>query len=509
MQFRLPHPWDPEYALPDEVMAEPPRFGTLTTAYRPRRSIDAPAIAAPWKTGYAYPDYISEEPIGAGVFRTKYTPRKTVDTLVPEYLSGLGADIVHELETTPDINIRGGSAWLQAAQARYGDPLGGVGYTTPINADAGAAWIEAADQRYGFSLGDDAHAQDAIGQFGQEVAAYVLATANSLPQSERKAYLRQLFDTLEPGLWSRVARKGNEFRAQGLSDRDALQAAIASQVSYGLLQQIIRTGKHGAPAPKSMLGCLCGLGSTEVVVSRRGGTDAGDSAGRVQVGPFVFREPVDIGSKIRIHDAKLEMAAKDRFKPGGRVVGTRLPRQLVEQVQKILPVVLPSAGTDNKKKLDYLQTGNIAVAKVKLPNGRSAVIKLYKSATGITVKIEKPARSLAGIVSWPVIKLAGAGVKAVQKGYDAAKDAADWIGDKACDLLNSDAGRFAAQAGAIAAGEPPQIGEVGAQIAGGMCANGGGGPLPPPPEESRFPTTLVLLGGAAVAAYLLLKKKGK
>lgn len=87
MFFRRPHPWDPGYALPPHVLAEPPGRGTLTTNYRPRRSIDTGGERVPpWRSGYAVPDYILEEPLGRGVHTTKQLPRRTVSALIPDAL---------------------------------------------------------------------------------------------------------------------------------------------------------------------------------------------------------------------------------------------------------------------------------------------------------------------------------------------------------------------------------------------------------------------------------------
>lgn len=37
--YHLPNPWDPHYAIPDYVMAEPPGRGTFTTQWMPRGTI--------------------------------------------------------------------------------------------------------------------------------------------------------------------------------------------------------------------------------------------------------------------------------------------------------------------------------------------------------------------------------------------------------------------------------------------------------------------------------------
>jgi hypothetical protein len=47
--FQIPNPWNPGYALPDYVLAEPPGRGTFTTAMLPRRTVDV-----------LPPDYLSQ-----------------------------------------------------------------------------------------------------------------------------------------------------------------------------------------------------------------------------------------------------------------------------------------------------------------------------------------------------------------------------------------------------------------------------------------------------------------
>lgn len=38
--LQMPHPWNPRYAIPDYVQAEPPGRGAYTTAWLPRGTID-------------------------------------------------------------------------------------------------------------------------------------------------------------------------------------------------------------------------------------------------------------------------------------------------------------------------------------------------------------------------------------------------------------------------------------------------------------------------------------
>jgi hypothetical protein len=204
MFFRKPHPWDPGYALPANVLAEPPGRGTLTTGYMRRKTIDAPAVPPPWRTGYAYPDYVGKEPLGRGVYRTKYMPRKTVSTLIPKYLGGLG-DVDYE--------------------------------------------------------------RDPIAIFGRNVSAHLMSSIYTLPPNLRKPALRALFDQIDPKLWGRVSAKASKLmRERDMGPMEALEKAIAASTSMGLLEEFIALGRGKTPKPKSFLGLGAYGEEAEVIV---------------------------------------------------------------------------------------------------------------------------------------------------------------------------------------------------------------------------------------------------
>jgi hypothetical protein len=102
------------------------------------------------------------------------------------------------------------------------------------------------------------------------------------------------------------------------------------------------------------------------------------------------------------------------------------------------------------------------------------------------------------------------GIKAVAaKVVNFVKDAANWVKDKACDLMTSSVGQVAGAAAGAAVGGAAgaQAGAMGAQIAGQACtAPSTGAPPMMPPEESNI-TPLLLIGGAGLAAVLLLGRK--
>lgn len=187
MQFRKPHPWDGQYALPDNVMAEPPGRGTLTTAYLRRRSFPPVDVVQPWQNRYAVPEYVKAEPIGRGVFRSKGLRRRTVDTLVPEYLGGLGAD-----------------------------PAPAAG--------------------------------DAVAQYGRRAAALMLKGARQAPKNQRKLALRMMMDSIDKNLWGTVADKAHQLQQErGLPPAIAVEQALAASLANGLVGEMRGFGRKRGP----------------------------------------------------------------------------------------------------------------------------------------------------------------------------------------------------------------------------------------------------------------------
>lgn len=213
MQWRKPHPWDGQYAIPKYIMDEPARFQTHTTRYRRRRSIGPLGQRPPgWSPHLAIPEHVKDEPIGQGVFRTKYTPRRTVSTLIPDYLGN------------------------------YISEMGDVPATGP---------------------------NDAIANFGHRVATFIMGSVMELPAPMRKDALKSLFDQLDPNLWSLVSRKANKLVAErDMGPMEALEKAIAASTSLGLLKEVIKMGKKGGRRPelKSITGLAAYGDAAEVVV---------------------------------------------------------------------------------------------------------------------------------------------------------------------------------------------------------------------------------------------------
>lgn len=48
----------------------------------------------PWNPGYAVPKYVQAEPPGRGTFTTKWLPRKTISEVVPDFLAKPGKELL-------------------------------------------------------------------------------------------------------------------------------------------------------------------------------------------------------------------------------------------------------------------------------------------------------------------------------------------------------------------------------------------------------------------------------
>ena len=104
--------------------------------------------------------------------------------------------------------------------------------------------------------------------------------------------------------------------------------------------------------------------------------------------------------------------------------------------------------------------------------------------------------------------VAGKGWSAAKQGSSWAKDAASKIGSVACRLVQTSAGKVGAAAGSAAMGAPPEVGMIGAQVAGELCGGNQVGPpgAPLPAAPSAFPIVPVAIGGAALLGVLLLTR---
>lgn len=213
--FQYPHPWDPGFATPAYVLAEPQGRGTFTTKYTPRGTIGTvPKNRMVYnRTRWATPNY-AQGRYGENPLITKMIPRRTVSLLAPDF---------------------------------FARPLaGGV--------------------LAGSSLGDDfavGSQGDPIRAFGEQGAQQVISKVKRLPRAQRAQGLR---DALGPTLNAEVEKKMSALRAKGVPPKEALRRALAASLSNRLGEEFVRLGKTAAPASATALsGGYSAVGATVTI----------------------------------------------------------------------------------------------------------------------------------------------------------------------------------------------------------------------------------------------------
>lgn len=223
-QFRVAHPYDPGFALPPNVMAEPPGRGTFTTEQLPRKTF----FPGPrdWTGGYVLPDYVLAEPQGRGTISTAQARRKTIPMKIAEPLG-----------ETPD------EARLER-MLEEGAPLSLV---VPQEVYALDGIDDTAIPRPGFS-------GDPIKEYGHRASEYILRTIKKVPIEFRALALEALLNEVEPGLYDRVTERANQYKDRGMRAKEAVRAALASSMSEGIAKEVIKLGQGKAPAMRSQMG---------------------------------------------------------------------------------------------------------------------------------------------------------------------------------------------------------------------------------------------------------------
>jgi hypothetical protein len=184
-QIRIPHPWNPGYALPKYVKAEPDGRGAFSTRYIKRGTFfDAPKSMRDG-AGYALPNYVRAEPVERGTFTTKYTPRRTVGALAPDMLQRAGA------------------------------------------------------------LGSD-DASDPIQMYGTRAAQIVLVEMGKVPAKDRPLMMKRILDGVDPALIAKVNARLKANKAKGMAQAPALRNALEESFREGITREFARIGKGRA-----------------------------------------------------------------------------------------------------------------------------------------------------------------------------------------------------------------------------------------------------------------------
>jgi hypothetical protein len=176
-----------------------------------------------WDPGYVIPDYVMAEPPGRGTFTTQWLPRGTISGMVPDFAA---------VKTARQILGRN-----DAGLGSLGDDTLGVGVGGAMR-----------------SLG-----ANPIESYGQRAASWLMHSIKSVPSAQRSASLRAVFDAIDPSLWGKVEQRANDLRGRGMAAPQALQAAMAQEMSAGMLAELVATGKRamrGDRAPVARQGQL-------------------------------------------------------------------------------------------------------------------------------------------------------------------------------------------------------------------------------------------------------------
>lgn len=215
------HPWNPGYALPANVLDEPPdQNGAMVTAQAARGTISAfkPFGARhPWSTGYAIPGYINAERPGGPVTVTPQAPRGTIAVKQPGVFMkqrptqyrGLGS-------------FDGGS---QGSLTSFGE--GSLGAT------------DAPSDVFGTK-------KDPILQYGAEAARIIVTEVRKLPAAKRKAGMKEVLDAVDPALWIKVEKTAEKYA--NLAPQKALEKALTVELSNSMAEDLVALGRQGQPA---------------------------------------------------------------------------------------------------------------------------------------------------------------------------------------------------------------------------------------------------------------------
>ena len=186
--YHLPNPWDPHYAIPRYVLAEPPERGTFTTQWLPRGTI--PQVV---------PDFLA-------------VPQRRGSTLAKPTLAE------HSLKGS---SLHGSSL--------HGDSLGASRYELePLGATAAS-----------------------FPRYGQKVARDLVRRMQALPAKDRANVMRRTLAAIDKTLPARAEKFANEARARGVPVKAALETGIARALSQGAVAEIAALGRRGRLSPQS------------------------------------------------------------------------------------------------------------------------------------------------------------------------------------------------------------------------------------------------------------------
>lgn len=516
MPFNLPPPWDPGYALPQNVRDEGLERRAFVTKQMPRGTYDAPNVGS---GGYEIPQYVRDEDYGQGAYTTKWQPRGTYN----------GPRIPQWIQRQPTVVKQRSISRTGAAVTFQRAPLSDDELST---------------------LDQEPPLPDLYEDYGKRAAASILTTVRKFAPGDRKAKLKTLLDRIDPSLYKRAGDIAKRYVQHGLTAGEAFSRGLARALAAGIAAEVVTAGKtRTAPQPNSLLGlgcygCNAALGATSpfalATAAGQGATigqpvNAAASAHRkqLQVGDFVFdnytvsdkplilnmRNAATIPAAWRSVIAKAITGPKVSQLGGIKLIAGMMnifsaPKNPFYQTlgipagTKVLGSALQTYEATSGKWSDGADDA-IPIATFKHPESGHkwgvfvAMLPTRLAPTRMQVYVkwlpDKPWYTDA--LNW----IADLPAKIV----NLVEEAVDKLGELACSLAQNPNAIAAGSAAGMAAGGPgagAAIGASGAAIAQQMC----GGPkypvmpLPPPPSNLL---PLAIVGGGVLAAILLLRKK--
>jgi hypothetical protein len=212
--YQFPHPWDPGYAIPAYVAAEPQGRGTFTTKEIPRRTISEPPRDRQVynRTRWATPNY-AQGRYTKNPLTTKMIPRRTVSLLAPDFFGRPAAPGIATGSVLDGNTLDGNTLGDHAAPSRVEDP---------------------------------------IISFGKRGSTLVL---RELRRAKTAAQRSAVFAKIDSGFEREVEKKTAAFKAKGYPAKSALQRAIAAALSNQLASEFLQLGR-----PDALSGFFSGIG---------------------------------------------------------------------------------------------------------------------------------------------------------------------------------------------------------------------------------------------------------
>lgn len=505
--YRIPPPWNPGYANPQNVDDEGLERRAFTTSWAPRGSFDNPKVGT---AGYAVPGYVRDERYGQGAFVTKWAPRGTY----------YGPKVPHWIDE-------------QASKVVARKPMPGGSTQLTIRTLAGLE-----EQTMGASP---------LTAYSHRSAAALIDTVRMMPDSMRTAQLRAMLDKIDPGLYARAEGLARAEQKAGVTPLVALERGLAAAMSVGLGKELVELGRSKRIGKRTQLGAIATLGATPAEGEcsadgkyifragnwqRKTASDVCGSTGTttgttrqgqggakaapvaqtafLHIGPFL----IPMAARVTWHSKSLTEEQVNWLRGAGTATakafadaGWRpmsLRRVLNEGIFPLVKFTMPEGDPEAGKEFGlYI-------------SGKFYEFGDYKMEWRPYTEPPKPEEKSWWKRAWQWIKKAAVAI------VDAVKDAAKWVAAQGCKLMKDPqvaqlvGGAIGGAVGPLVGIPGPVSGKLGAaggQIISAACQDDKPAETPPETPLDEKPSggslmPLLLLGGAGLAAFLVLGKKG-